>query len=99
MAMKTLEDKGMNENLECVACHVVGFEDKGGFASVEASPHLANVQCENCHGPRKEHVKNPAKKASKTTAARDTCVSCHKPPHSTEFIYQDYWQKVVHGFN
>jgi hypothetical protein len=32
------------------ACRSVGVGQPGGFVSLAATPQLANVQCENCHG-------------------------------------------------
>ncbi len=60
-ALATLEKVGKQFDPECLACHVVGL-DKGGFLSQDLTPDLANVQCENCHGPGKAHVKNPAER-------------------------------------
>lgn len=34
----------------CVRCHVTGFGKEGGFTSIEATPDLAGVGCEMCHG-------------------------------------------------
>lgn len=96
-AMKTLQDKGKHQDAECVACHSVGAKTKGGFVSIEASPQLANVQCENCHGSRKEHVKDPTKKpAEAQISAREVCVSCHNTQHSPQFNPTEYWQRIQH---
>ena len=48
---------------ECLACHVTGWSPKQalrfdtGYLSKEKTPHLVGQQCENCHGPGSEHVK------------------------------------------
>ncbi|MFO0789470.1 MAG: multiheme c-type cytochrome [Pirellulales bacterium] len=47
---------------ECVSCHVVGWESQkhfpfeSGFVSMQKTPQLADVGCENCHGPAAGHV-------------------------------------------
>jgi len=47
---------------ECISCHVVGwhptkfFPYESGFAGMAKTPHLANVGCEDCHGPGQTHV-------------------------------------------
>ncbi|NLX56841.1 MAG: cytochrome C554 [Planctomycetaceae bacterium] len=47
---------------ECISCHVVGwnpqkfFPYESGFVSLEATPELIGVGCENCHGPGSDHV-------------------------------------------
>jgi mono/diheme cytochrome c family protein len=51
-------DGGQQYNPECVQCHVTGYRNENGFYSIKHGPsrEMANVQCENCHGPAAEHV-------------------------------------------
>ena len=51
-----LEDKDYTTDAKCLKCHTTGF-GKGGFTSMEATPDLAGVQCEGCHGPGSEYSK------------------------------------------
>jgi hypothetical protein len=95
-AMKTLIDRNKHQDSECVSCHVVGAEVTGGFVSVQDSPQLANVQCENCHGPRKEHTKNPAVKPNVALKGSALCVTCHNAQHSPRFNFAQYWEKIKH---
>lgn len=97
VAMQTLKAKEKHEDPECVACHAVGAKEKGGFVSLTASPHLADVQCEVCHGPRKDHVANPTIKPKLAVAARDACASCHNAQHSPAFVKDAYWKQIAHG--
>lgn len=90
-AMQTLTLKKRAKNPNCVGCHSVAF-GKGGFVSMQHSPHLAGVQCENCHGPRKAHVLNPQQKMPKVT----NCATCHHPPHTASFERAYYWQQIKH---
>jgi hypothetical protein len=45
---------------ECVACHVVGFPYKTGYAdpanTAKLNARLTNVGCESCHGPGSIHA-------------------------------------------
>lgn len=93
-AMSTLEKKKQQFDNECVGCHVVGFE-KGGFQSLVTTPQLANVQCESCHGPARDHIQSPAKGfgAMETPVG---CVQCHTQPNSPDFEFASYWAKVAH---
>jgi hypothetical protein len=91
-AHATLQEKNKHHISECVGCHVVGFSQPGGFISVEDTPHLAGVQCENCHGPRKDHVSNPSLKGEKTAP----CTTCHTQPHSPSFSKSTYWERIKH---
>jgi hypothetical protein len=94
-AMQTLINKGKHEDPECVVCHSVGAEKLGGFVSMKDSPQFANVQCENCHGPRKEHTLNPSIKSSEGSA-KPVCVTCHNGQHSPNFNLSTYWEKIKH---
>ena len=92
-AMLTLQNKKKAQDSECVACHSVGF-GAGGYVSMRLSPHLAGVQCENCHGARKAHILDPQRKTGAKTSF--TCRKCHHPPHTAEFDQAAYWQKIKH---
>jgi hypothetical protein len=47
---------------ECISCHVTGWEPQlhypfdSGFLSLEQTPLMKEVGCENCHGPGSAHV-------------------------------------------
>ncbi|MBY0514568.1 MAG: cytochrome c family protein [Gemmataceae bacterium] len=63
-ALEALETKAKRPGLrnfdgECMVCHTVGLGYKTGFESVEKTPHLKHVGCENCHGPGSGHMSAP----------------------------------------
>jgi 2',3'-cyclic-nucleotide 2'-phosphodiesterase (5'-nucleotidase family) len=93
-AMATLERKQQHFDNECVRCHVVGF-DKGGFQSLITTPQFANVQCESCHGPGREHAARPAKGYGHMETPVG-CTQCHTQPNSPDFNFETYWPKVKH---
>ncbi|MCI0487963.1 MAG: hypothetical protein L0229_15330, partial [Blastocatellia bacterium] len=93
-AMQTLENKNQQFDTECVKCHVVGFE-KGGFQSLVTTPQYANVQCESCHGPGKQHAESPAKGYGLMQTPVG-CMQCHTQPNSPDFEFKSYWEKVKH---
>jgi hypothetical protein len=108
-ALGTLERVKKQFDPECLACHVVGL-DSGGFLSQELTPHLANVQCENCHGPAKAHAADPAKvkpaPIARTVSGAPgaghgspeaVCRVCHHGSHSPNFAFPVYWHKIAHG--
>ena len=85
-AYPTLQ-KGFKEyNLDCVSCHVTGY-DKPGGSTVTHNAKLQDVQCETCHGPGSLHAKDPKKKGLIEAKPKlDTCTSsCHHPPHVEGF--------------
>ncbi len=94
-AMATLERKGQQFDNDCVKCHTVGFGQSGGFQSLMTTPQLANVQCESCHGPGRQHVNAPAKGYGFMPTPVG-CVQCHTKSNSPDFNFETYWPKVKH---
>jgi hypothetical protein len=88
-AMDSLK-KSKQENLPaCVKCHVTGFDQDGGFVDYELTPEMAGVQCEECHGPGSNHVKNPAEEATRAkTPGVDLCRKCHTEKQDPGFSYE-----------
>jgi hypothetical protein len=78
--------KGFKEfNLDCVGCHVTGYDRPGG-STVTHVENLENIQCEVCHGPGALHSAKPntvAIPVAKPTS--DVCLACHHPPHVHTF--------------
>lgn len=85
-AYATLEKQFVEYNLDCVGCHVTGYEKPGG-STVTAVEKLKDVGCEVCHGPGSLHANDPSKKGLVIVKPEPkTCVSeCHHPPHVEGF--------------
>lgn len=84
-AYKTLQDGFKEFNLDCVECHVTGYDRPGG-STVSHVDKLKDVQCEVCHGPGSQHVENPKKIAVPSPhPTPDSCLGCHHPPHVHSF--------------
>ena len=84
-AYATLSNQFKEYNLDCVSCHVTGYDLPGG-STVTHVENLKNVQCEVCHGPGSKHVASPAKvKMPIERPQPDSCLACHHPPHVHEF--------------
>jgi hypothetical protein len=83
-------------NLECVSCHVTGYEKPGG-STVTKNESLRDVQCESCHGPGQAHVRIPEKKGLIARAPNlEICASsCHHPPHVEGFDAERAKQLVL----
>jgi hypothetical protein len=116
-AYETLQkaDPPRNFDPECVSCHVVGwhptqyFPFKGGFDTLEKTPHLTGVGCENCHGPGEKHVdaelrNNEALQekyrkvmvVTKEESKKRQCSSCHDIDNSPQFNFDAYWPVIEH---
>ncbi len=95
-AWKTLVDGGKQFSLECVYCHMTGFNKPGG-SSIAQNDTLQDVQCEACHNPGSLHVDATGGKADTLVRAtpRDTCITCHNELHSDTFQYEAYLRDVT----
>ncbi len=85
-AYASLQKEFVEYNLECVGCHVTGY-DKPGGSTVTHVEKLENVGCEVCHGPGSLHVKDPTKKGlvSAKPDLKLCTKECHHPPHVDGF--------------
>jgi hypothetical protein len=96
-AWKSLVDKGSQVDPECQRCHTTAYSQPGGFVSPGRSPALVNVGCEDCHGPSREHVREPKVHTAYFGRAADQCVACHDVENSPRFDFNDYWSRIRHG--
>jgi len=88
----------------CVACHVTGWGQPGGFTSIEETPELAGISCESCHGAGSTYIqdhlmslKNKEYKLSEVVAAgmvekvgEEQCAVCHNENVPIEDYTFDY---------
>jgi hypothetical protein len=84
-------DKDYTTDATCLPCHTTGYGKEGGFVSVEETPNLVGVGCEDCHGPGGTYLqdgymtlKNKEYKRSELVAVglvhpvgEAQCVTCH----------------------
>lgn len=77
----------------CYSCHTTGYGKKGGFESLEKTPHLKNAGCEVCHGPGGTHVKSNSRQDIKTRMKIEDCEGCHTSERISAFRYKP----MIHG--
>jgi nitrate/TMAO reductase-like tetraheme cytochrome c subunit len=94
-AFQTLKAIGRDTNPTCLRCHTVGFGLPTGFTSEFATPQLAGVQCESCHGPAAAHAANEMDltKRPRKELASQVCGGCHNGFHNNTF---DDWKSSGH---
>ncbi len=80
-AFDTLIAGGEGDNYLCFPCHSVGYGQASGFVDLETTPHLADVQCENCHGPGSNHVADPFNVRLAVNLDSQMCGACHQSCH------------------
>lgn len=93
-AWESLKKVNKNFDPECIACHVIGLGQEGGFVSEQDSPHLTDVGCESCHGPGKRHI--AARRGELTPFTFVDCRRCHTAERSPAFKTRKYWTKIKH---
>lgn len=105
---KTLEALPEDErsNPECLRCHTTGFGEPTGFTSVDATPELAFVGCEQCHGPGSGYRDKEIMQDHEASAAaglripdEQTCLGCHNdesPQFSGSFDYEEMKAMGLH---
>lgn len=80
-AYETLTREHKEYNLDCVGCHVTGYNRPGG-STVTHVEAFKDVQCEACHGPGSRHVASSGDTSFITlTPEASVCRSCHHTPH------------------
>jgi hypothetical protein len=97
-AWKTLEDRGQQFDLDCIGCHVTGWQRPGG-SNLGHNEALRDVGCETCHGPGSIHVAkggNERPFAIQRAPAPELCASqCHTKEHSDTFQLDAYLRDIV----
>jgi hypothetical protein len=94
-AYATLANQFKQFNLDCVGCHVTGYDQAGG-STVTHVDKLEDVQCEVCHGPGSLHASHPDKvKVPVPKPDASVCIGCHHPPHVEKFDAAAEMQKIL----
>ena len=95
-AWKTLVDGNKQYDLTCVGCHVVGYQQPGGFCRIRDVAGFEDVGCENCHGAGSIHAETEDPDSIVLKSTETTCAGeCHVPEHSDAFNYTQYLKQVT----
>jgi hypothetical protein len=94
-AWETLEQQGKQFHLNCVGCHVTGYEQPGGVCRLDKVAGREDVGCESCHGPGSLHAEDPTPKNIVRKPGRELCVTCHNPENSPHFDFATYLPRVL----
>ena len=105
-AYATLVNVRKQFSLDCVRCHVTGWQQPGGVCRIDKTAvggsglgghgvGRQDVQCEACHGAGSEHSEDPGDGniANKVPAA--VCIRCHETANSPRFDYAKYLPYVI----
>jgi len=95
-AYATLESVQKQYRLDCITCHVVGFQHPGGVCRVDQVEGRRDVGCESCHGPGSLHVADKTRRTvQRPRPGPSVCVGCHTPENSIHFDYARYLPRVL----
>ncbi len=105
-AYQTLVQVNKQFSLDCVRCHVTGWQQPGGVCRIDRTqvggPGIdghglgrRDVQCEDCHGPGSEHVKDEASGHIRGEVPADFCMRCHEAENSPHFDDAKYRPFIV----
>ncbi|MEZ4288138.1 MAG: cytochrome c family protein [Polyangiales bacterium] len=94
-AYQTLVDRHKEYSLDCVGCHVTGYDRPGGATVTQnLNGALVNVGCESCHGAASLHIASPPSSIIKSPDA-SVCLQCHTPEHSDLFNFERYRDSLI----
>ncbi|MBX7098368.1 MAG: cytochrome c family protein [Myxococcaceae bacterium] len=94
-ALPTLEKAGKQFHLDCIGCHVTGWQRPGGTCRIDQTQLLASVGCEACHGPGSVHAEDPATANILDGKAPEGCRTCHDPENSPHFDFESYLANII----
>jgi len=79
-AYKTLQRAGRTGDPNCVTCHTSGFGTENGFYTLDKTPKLAGVNCQDCHrfDITADH-KSESFKHTRPRVTDEVCTTCHTP--------------------
>jgi hypothetical protein len=95
-AMESLREVGYEWSPECVVCHTTGYAAADGYVSSEATPAMAQVGCDECHGRGALYVGNDHKGVARSRGEAG-CRKCHTPKRHPDFHFETDWGRISHA--
>jgi hypothetical protein len=110
-AYDTLVHVNKQFSLDCIQCHVTGWQQPGGVCRIDRTqvggPGVKgrgvgrrDVQCEDCHGPGSAHVRDAEGGFIRREVPASFCIRCHEAansPHFDDAKYRPYIVGPGHG--
>ena len=93
-AFQTLVNARQDYNPKCLPCHTIGYNEKSGYVSPQATPQLMNVGCESCHGPSSLHPGQAPAGYGRIDVS--FCLTCHTWENSPDYVPVEYIPRVLH---
>lgn len=94
-ALSSLATYYSDKNPACLPCHTIGFGQPSGYTDSTNTPHLANVGCENCHGPSAWHKYSDHDLIRPAVSIDPAiCGGCHDGDHHPTY---EEWKEGPHA--
>lgn len=94
-AWETLQALGKQHHLDCIGCHVVGWQEPGGVCRLDRTEGRQDVGCESCHGPGSLHAEGGDASLLRGRADESRCRTCHNAEHSPHFDFAGWLPRVL----
>jgi Cytochrome c554 and c-prime len=82
-------------HVDCIGCHVTGWQKPGGVCRIDQTQGREGVGCESCHGFANTHIQAPSRNNITTQITSQTCVGCHDPENSPHFDFETWSRHIV----
>ena len=83
--------QALSTTAACIGCHVVGFNQPGGYKDQASTANLTGVQCESCHGMGSTH---DAFSSTPRRVTEQTCRICHTKDATGAHRGRCYYRKL-----
>lgn len=96
-AWATMQRTRQTANLDCVPCHVTGFDRPGGPRRIAELDRFRDVGCESCHGAGSAHAAKPEVAVPYTRSVPEkVCAECHRAQEDQKpFVYEERLPKIL----
>lgn len=92
---ETLQAAEKQFHLDCIGCHVIGYQQPGGVCRIDRVEGRKGVGCESCHGPGSLHSEDPAVENIAKGNTLQACVGCHDAENSPHFNFESYTKQIL----
>jgi hypothetical protein len=94
-AYSALQAVGKENHLDCVSCHVTGWQQPQGVCRIDQTEGRREVGCESCHGPGSTHAAKPSKSNIMRSPDVKVCSGCHDRENSPTFEFDAYVGRII----
>lgn len=93
--LETLVKENKQFHLDCIGCHVTGWQRAGGVCRIDKTAGREGIGCESCHGPGSIHSDEPTLTNIGKGNDPKMCVSCHDRENSPHFDFEKYVTQIL----